>query len=78
MRTMFGALSLLIVVAIVGLLAKKQLGAVSAVSPVPAPAVASGSSMAVPTGIPQQQVEQFKQAIDAATQQARPMPDEIK
>ena len=73
MRMLFGVLSLLVVVAVIGVLAKKQLGAVSA-PPVAMPG-ASGpaAGAAVP---PRQQVEQYKQAVEGALQQARPMPDE--
>ena len=75
MRVVFGVLSLLIVVAIIGILAKKQL---SSIAPAAAPAPAADGSMAAPTGTPKQQVQQFKQAVDAQMQQARPMPDEPK
>lgn len=70
MRVIFGVLSLLIVVAVIGMLAKKQLGAV-------APAAASpAGTMAAPAGTAQQQVQQFRQALDGAMQQARPMPED--
>jgi hypothetical protein len=74
MRMVFGVLSLLIVVAVIGVLAKKQLGAVAPV----ASAVSSGSAetTAPPTGTPAQQVQQFKQSVEGTMQQARPMPDE--
>ena len=74
MRIVFSVLSLLVVVAVIGILAKKQLGAVA---PGAAPAaVTSPSGMAAPTGTPQQQVQQFRQAAESAMQQARPMPDD--
>lgn len=66
MRMVFGVLSLLFVVAIVGFLAKKQMS--SAVSP--------PSAVAVPGATPKQQVDQVKQAVEAAVQQARPMPED--
>jgi hypothetical protein len=72
MRVIFGALSLLIVVAIVALLAKKQLGA--AVAPASGPASAAG--VTVPSGTPQQQVQQFKQSVEGALNQPRPMPED--
>jgi len=75
MRMVFGVLSLLVVVAIVGILAKKQLGAIA---PVAGPASATAGAVAAPTGTPQQQVQQFQQAVQGAVQQARPMPDETK
>jgi Na+-transporting methylmalonyl-CoA/oxaloacetate decarboxylase gamma subunit len=74
MRIVFSMLSLLIVVAVIGILVKKQFGAV-APGAVPA-ASAAPSGMAPPTGTPQQQVQQFRQAAESAMQQARPMPDE--
>jgi len=74
MRAVFGILSLLVVVAIVGLLARKQLGATAPVAaPVSTPA---SGSMAAPAGTPQQQVRQFQQAVQGAMQQARPMPED--
>lgn len=73
MRTVFGVLSLLIAVAVIGVLAKKQLGAVA---PVAAPVGAPEGAMAAPAGTPQQQVQQFQQAVQGALQQARPMPDD--
>ena len=73
MRAIFGVLSLLVVVAVVGVLAKKQLSA--GVAP-PMTGTAAGSS--APAGTPKQQVQQFEQAVQGAVQQARPMPDNDK
>ena len=74
MRIVFGVLSLLVVVAVIGVLAKKQLGAMA---PGAAPAaVGASAGMAPPVGTPQQQVQQFRQAAESALQQARPMPEE--
>ena len=73
MRAVFSILGLLVVVAIVGLIARKQLTA--GVAP------ASGGSVAgvaAPTGTPKQQVEQFQNALQGVMQQARPMPDDAK
>ena len=73
MRTVLSVVSLLLVVAIVGLLARKQL------TSVPAPATqaaASAAGVAVPTGTPQQQVQQYQRAVQDAMQQPRPMPDD--
>jgi hypothetical protein len=72
MRAILGILGLLVVLAIVGTLAKKQLSA-SVV-----PAAAPGSSAAASPATPQQQVKQFEQAVQGAVQQARPMPDNDK
>ncbi len=74
MRVIFGVLSLLVVVAVIGMLAKKQLGAVAPAA-APSAGVAAGT-MAAPTGTAQQQVQQFRQAVDSVMQQARPMPED--
>ena len=80
MRAIFGVLGLLIVVLVIGLLAKKQLSSVTAPPVVPAGLAVPGVSQAAP-GVapvsPQQQVEQFKQAVEGL-QQARPVPDDPK
>ena len=76
MRAIFGVLSLLLVVAIVGILAKKQLGA--GVAPV-VPVVEGAPALPGPAPTtPKQQVEQFQKAAEAAIQAPRPMPDEPK
>lgn len=76
MRAIFGVLGLLVVVAIIGLLAKKQLGAGVA------PSTARSSdvpAVAAPAGTPQQQVQQFQRAAqEAMQQQPRAMPDDSK
>ncbi len=77
MRVIFGVLSLLVVVAIVGILAKKQLGAMSGSAP-GAAASAPAGTVTAPTGTPQQQVQQVQKQVQDAMQQARPMPDETK
>jgi hypothetical protein len=76
MRGIFGVLGLLIVVAIIGVLAKKQLGA--GVAPATPGSVSSDGTVTAPTGTPRQQVDQFKKAAEAAVQQTRPVPDESK
>lgn len=73
MRVVFGALSLLIALAMVGILAKKQL---AAVPPAKVAAPVDGSAVAIPSGTPQQQVQQFQRAVEGAMQQARPMPED--
>jgi hypothetical protein len=75
MRAVFGVLSLLIVVAIVGLMARKQLATIAPVAAPPA-AGSPADGMAAPAGTPQQQVQQFQQAVQGAMQQARPMPED--
>ncbi|MES2939447.1 MAG: hypothetical protein V4864_17295 [Pseudomonadota bacterium] len=80
MRAIFGALGLLIVVAIVGLLAKKQLTSAVAPPAISAPAAAGETASPAPAApaAPKAQVQQFKQNIDAAAAQTRPLPDEAK
>ena len=72
MRAIFTIVGLVVVLAIVGVLAKKQLGAGGA------PQAADGAGAAAPAGTPQQQVQQFQKAAESAMQQPRPMPDETK
>lgn len=72
MRAIFGVLSLLLVLAIVAVLAKKQMGALS-VAPV------GGVSAPVGTTVQQQsqQLQQkIKQDVEKSLQQARPLPDD--
>ena len=84
MRAIFGVLSLLLVLALVGLLVKKQLASTQQAIPaltLPAPTTAGAEAAPTqPVGtVPaqsQQIQQQYKQAMDAAVQQARPMPDE--
>lgn len=70
MKAGMGILGLLLALLVVGLLAKKQLGAVS----VTAPGTAAGIS--VPVGTPQQQSQQIqdqvKKSVEDAMQQKRP------
>ena len=78
MRAIFGVLSLLIVLAAIAFLAKKQ-QTPSLLKTVPADA-----SVILPTpdqgGTPQQQSQQIQQqvreSLDRALQQARPMPED--
>jgi len=75
MRMVFGVLGLLLVVAIIGILAKKQLASVAAPHGVPTVPGAE-SAVAAPGASPKQQVQQFQQAVQGHLQQAMPMPDE--
>lgn len=78
MRAIFGVLSLLIVVAIIGVLAKKQL------SPTPVKVAPADAGLALPApaadATPQQQSQQIqnqvRQSIENTMQQARPMPED--
>lgn len=82
MRGLFAVLGLVVTVAIVGVLVKKQLGSMST-KPAQTPAVATvpgigplpAASMA---GSPQQQVQQYQQAVTGAMQAPRPEPTEPK
>ncbi|MEP6790570.1 MAG: hypothetical protein ABI907_04320 [Ramlibacter sp.] len=74
----FGVLSLLITLVIVGLLAKKQLASGVAPPVLPALPGASAASASAPPATPQQQVQQFKKAVESQMQQARPTGDDEK
>ncbi|HYP69829.1 MAG TPA: hypothetical protein VEP93_03045 [Variovorax sp.] len=75
MIRMFGLLGLVLALAVVGLLVKKQL-----TTAVPALPSATGAAVApsAPASNPRQVQEQFKQSLDAAMQQPRALPDEAK
>ena len=73
MRAVFTVLGLVVVLAIVGMLAKKQLAAGVA------PRSSGSPEVSVPAGAtPAAQVQQFRQAAESAVQQPRPMPDDVK
>lgn len=77
MRGLFTVLSLLLVVAVIGVLVKKQMGSLagpSAARALPGASAAAGA----PAPTPQQTVQQFNQAVQGQMQQARPMPDDTK
>lgn len=71
MRIIFGALSLLIAVAVVAMLAKKQYGAFAGA----APAMGAPTVVSSPLTTPQQQSQQLqnhvKKSVEAAMQQPR-------
>jgi hypothetical protein len=72
-RIVFSVLSLLVVVAVIGFLAKKQLTAVAPTAVPGAPGVTT------PMGTPKQQVQQFQQSVQDAVQQTpRTVPDDTK
>lgn len=78
MKAMFGLVGLLLTLAIVGVLVKKQMrGVPGPINTVPAGVVVPSTT---PGATPQQQSQQiqqqFKQSLDAAMQQTRPMPDD--
>ncbi|MBP3981592.1 MAG: hypothetical protein KKG12_04210 [Gammaproteobacteria bacterium] len=84
MRAVFGLVGLVVALAIVGVLAKKQLAATR--TPVPSlqlPAVPGGAAPPAPpapTGTvreqSQQVQQQVRQQVEGLMQQARPMPDD--
>lgn len=81
MRAIFGVLSLVVVLLVVMVLAKKQLTATQSTVPVlDLPALAGPDAKPVAPGTTVQQQtqqvqQQYQQAIEKALQQARPMPD---
>ena len=81
MRMIFGVLGLMLVVVIIGMLAKKQLTSANEIRLPAAPGSAQETITSIKTdGAVQQQSQkiqqQFKAAAEAAVQQARPMPDD--
>jgi hypothetical protein len=76
MRAIFSIVSLLVVLAIVGILVKKQLGSQVVVTP-PAAGMPATSAGATPQAQSQQAQQQVKQAVEGAMQ-ARPMPTDDK
>ena len=82
MRSIFGLLGMLIAVAVIGLLCRQQLAVMRKTTPVvTAPASANtgvtsrGPALTVKEQSQQMQ-QQYKQSLDSALQQKRPMPDE--
>lgn len=81
MRAVFGVLSLLIVLLTVGILAKKQFGALPVMV---APSAAANAGVTLPATSPgvtpqvqsQQIQQQIKQSVEAAMQQPRSVPEE--
>ena len=84
MRAVFGLVGLVVALAVVGVVIKKQMSAMRA--PVPAlqttPGVGAAAPASAPTGTvrdqSQQMQQQVKQQVEGLMQQARPMPDEEK
>ena len=74
MRAILGVVTLLVVVAIVGMLAKKQL--VAGVAPAPARTQEPGTAISAPAGSPGEQLRQVEQAVQGALQPPRALPDE--
>jgi flagellin-like protein len=72
MKGLVGIVGLLLVVAIVGMLAKKQLGGASGEA---SASRDEAAQVAVPTGTPKQQVQKVQQSVEGLMQQPRPDPD---
>lgn len=75
MIRVFGLVGLVVALAVVGLLVKKQLTTTVAG---PAVSVQGAGTLSAPASNPRQVQEQFKQSLDAAMQQPRAMPDEAQ
>ena len=73
MRSIFGVLSLLLALVIVGVVVKKQLAAPQASANLAGQAAPAPLAPLAPS--PQQTQQQFKQALDAALQSAQPLKD---
>ena len=85
MRAALGIVSLLLALAVVGLLAKKQLSSTRSALPVlplpPAADVVPGAGPASPPTVRaqnQQVQQQVQKTVEGLMQQARPMPDDEK
>ena len=83
MRAVFGLVGLVVALAIVAVLAKKQLGATR--TPLPSlqlPAASDSAVAPAPAGTvreqSQQVQQQVKQQVEGLMQQARPMPDDSR
>lgn len=74
MKGLFGIVGLLLALALVAMLVKRQMAALHPPPAVAAPAAKPGDVPALPTGSPQNQVDQVKQTVDQLMK-ARPMPD---
>lgn len=80
MRGLFGLVGLVVVLAVVGLLAKNQLSAVRAPAvAVPGAAAVTADPASAPAGNVREQSrqmqDQVRQQMEGLMQQARPMPD---
>lgn len=71
MRIIFGALSLLIAVALVAVLAKKQYGVLAGADPATGASTAVSSPLPTPQQQSQQLQNQVKKSVEAAMQQPR-------
>lgn len=81
MRGIFGLLGLVVTLALIGLLVRKQLAALPAPAPLPglqqpAASGASGAGALTPQARSQAVQQQYREAVSGALQAPRPMPDE--
>jgi hypothetical protein len=80
MKGLFGLVGLLLALAIVGVVVKKQLSSLQQPVPALAPSVPAGAAAGAtppPANVreqSQQMQQQFKQAVEGAMQQPRPLP----
>jgi uncharacterized membrane protein YraQ (UPF0718 family) len=79
MRILFSVLGLLVVVMVIGIIAKKQLGAMN--QPLALPAASSSATPGVPSAAalsqnPQSAASQVKQSVESMLQQPRPALEE--
>ena len=75
MRIIFGVLSLLLVMLAIGVLNKKQLGALSSMGAVPAASAAGAEPVSTPQQQSQQLQNQVRKSVEDAMQ-ARPQQEE--
>ena len=76
MRIILGVLSLLLVVLMVGSLAKKQLAVIPTLVPTPTGAFSADRSATTPQQQSQQLQNQVRKSVEDALQQARPQTEE--
>jgi hypothetical protein len=79
MRILFSVLGLLVVVMVIGIVAKKQLAAVNQPLNLPGATSSASSSTPSPAALaqnPQSAASQVKQSVDAMLQQPRPALEE--
>lgn len=83
MRAMFGLVGLVVALAVVGVLVKKQMSATrTPMSTLQTPGIGAATTASAPMGTVREQSQQIQQQVqqqvEGLMQQARPMPDEEK
>ena len=76
MKAVFGVLGLLLVVAAIGVLAKKQLAGLSGVDVTPGIAAGASAPLATPQQSSQQLQNQVRKSVEDAMQQTRSQADD--